>query len=124
MVLTPPLLFVSGPSTSQDRDKDYGGGDGEVDSLNADDGMLDPSLTFTVTMDFVCRHPRSSSRLLPFSRACSVGRFSCQCSLFEVDTAHPLHDVANLGGLEPCQRVHQAFSCQVPSLTVLPMLPD
>ena len=42
--------------------------------------------------------------LLPFSWACSVGRFSCQRSLlFEVDTSHPLHDVAS--HLDPCQRV-------------------
>ena len=55
-VLSSPLLFISGPSTPQGRDRDYVGGDGKVNSLDGDDGMLDPSSTFTAMMDFVCKH--------------------------------------------------------------------
>ena len=46
---SPPLPFISGPSMPQGRDRDYVGGDREVDF--SDNGMPDP--TFTVMMDFV-----------------------------------------------------------------------
>ena len=73
VVLPPPLLLISGLSMSQGRDRDYVGRDEEVDSLDADNGMLDPSSTFMVMMDFVCETfpeargpvPQDSAPLLP-----------------------------------------------------------
>ena len=53
MALLPSLSFISGPCMSQGRNMDYVGGDGEVDFSDADNGMPDPSPSFTVMMDFV-----------------------------------------------------------------------
>ena len=56
---------VSGLSISQGRDKDCGGGDGKVDSSDADNDMLDPFPTFTVMMDFAPCLRWTQSQMLP-----------------------------------------------------------
>ena len=71
MVLPP--AFVSSPSTFQGRNRDYIGGEGEVDFLDADDGMPDPSSIFMAIMDFVYKTfpeacgpaPQESAPILP-----------------------------------------------------------
>ena len=58
---------------SQGRDRDYIGGNGEVDFSDADNGMPDTSSTFTAMMDFLCKTfpeahgpaPQDSAPLLP-----------------------------------------------------------
>ena len=51
----PPLPFVSGPYTSQSRDRSDIGGDGEENFLDANHGVPDPSSTFKEMMDLVYR---------------------------------------------------------------------
>ena len=67
----PPLPFVSGPYTSQSRDRSAVGGDREEVFSDGDDGLPNPSSTFKDMMDLVYRtfpetHGQASRDTAPF----------------------------------------------------------